>query len=236
MDLGRNESARGSPDLANDRAGDPGARDATRRVRATSFAKHASSSLERFGPRLALRRSWLADPRCGNASNGKRSRHRLVPARSGARAPLAREDRRLVRVCPRVVFRLQKWASVAEAQGSAYPVATERVDGSLADGVREDRFGEKASTTCLAVAKPRRRPQAGAGRSRGRRGAKVLVARKAPRADLPHVPLHAGRGWRSRRLPPWHRARKRNGPHGSRDRGVRGASAHMARGRQRPPR
>jgi hypothetical protein len=49
---------------------------------------------------------------------------------SGARAPLAREGLRLVWVCPCVVSRLQKSASVAEAQRSAYPVATGRVDGS----------------------------------------------------------------------------------------------------------
>jgi len=61
-----------------------------------SFAKRASSSLERSGPRPASCRSWLAGPRRGNASKGQRNRHRLVPARSGAKAQLACEGRRLV--------------------------------------------------------------------------------------------------------------------------------------------
>jgi len=65
----------GPPDLTHIASGDPGARNATRRARAISFAKRASPSLERSGPRLARVRpctSPLAGPRYGNASKGQR--------------------------------------------------------------------------------------------------------------------------------------------------------------------
>jgi hypothetical protein len=116
----------------------------------------------------------------------------LVPASSGARAPLAREGLRLVRVCPCVVFRLQKSASVAEAQRSAYPVATERVDGSQSRARPKGRApGRKGVDNLHRGGKTARQAKARAGRSKGRCGAKVLFVWKASRAVLPHAPLHA---------------------------------------------
>jgi len=110
---------RGTPTLASDRAGDPGARSATRRARAT-FVQSARKSLRSSvsGPRRALstqversarttRRgvactSWLAGFPYGNVWASRRNRHRLVPACSGVKAPLACEGRMARRVCPRV--------------------------------------------------------------------------------------------------------------------------------------
>jgi len=155
MDLGRSESARGTPDLANDRAGDPGARSATRRACATSFAKRASPSLERFGPRLASRRSWLAG--LGAATHRKANATGIGWCRQ-----LACEGRRLVG-CARASYTgCRSRQASPRLERSAYPVATERVNGSPADGP------ERATSV-----KRRRQPVsrwqsrvAGAGRSR----------------------------------------------------------------------
>jgi len=88
-------------------------------------ARHRSRKAYRLlssvSARGLLRQVVARRPRCGNASKGQRNRHRLVPARSGARAPLACEDRGLVRVCPCVVSRLQKSASVAKANEKRVP-------------------------------------------------------------------------------------------------------------------
>jgi len=157
-----------------------------------SFANRASPSLERLGPWSASAghgSQVLGEPK--NSPKDQRNRHRLVPARSGARAPLACEDRRLVRVCPCVVFRLQKSASVALAQRSAYPVATERVDGSKGRAspkghARSQRRRQPASRwqSCAAV-EDRSRALERASRGKG------PCRMEGISAVLPHAPLHA---------------------------------------------
>jgi hypothetical protein len=191
-----------------------------------SFAKRASPSLERSGPRSASCRSWLAGPRCGNASKGQRNRHRLVPASSGARAPLACEGRRLVgcarasyqgcrsrQASPRLIEARTRWQwDTWTGAGPAGP---------------KGQVGQRRRQPGRAVAKPRGQAKAGAGRSKGRRGAKVPVVRKAHRAAPPT--RTASRGRAGSGLGDSHSGE-------GRDRGVRSASAHIARGRQRPPR
>jgi len=132
--LGWCEETRGSPDLTSSRAGDTGARGATRRARAISsknarfaFSRalrpmtcpvHASGTRRRK-PSRAGRGSQA--PGAATHRGSQRNRHRLVPASSGAKASLAREERTLVG-CARALFQLQKSASDAEAQRSATPV------------------------------------------------------------------------------------------------------------------
>jgi len=74
---------------------------------------------------------------------GQRNRHRLVPASSGAKVPLAREDRTLVG-CARVSFQV---AEVGKRRRSSekrdLPLATGRVDGSSALEVPQGPAGAK---------------------------------------------------------------------------------------------
>jgi len=109
----------------------------------------------------------LAGPLGGNVLVDRRNRHPLVPAGSGAKASLACEDRRLVRVCPRV-------ESVAEIDGRhqgpekrVTPLANGRVDGGPGGAISprgEIRGAPKVSASGAAVAKPQRRtcPEPGA--------------------------------------------------------------------------
>jgi len=123
-----------SPDFVANRAGDPGARGTTRRTSAVSFdnTRHVFARMSRLATcpdhvsgarrtQVVVNRLRLAGHPYGNVSVGQRNRHRLVPVSSGAKAPLACEDRTLVRVCPRVVSRLQKSASDAQVQRSVSP-------------------------------------------------------------------------------------------------------------------
>jgi len=229
MDLGRSESARGTPNLANDRAGDPGARSATRRACATSFAKRAPPSLERFGPRLASRRSWLA-------GLGATTHRKANATGIGWCRQFACEGRRLVG-CARASYTgCRSRQASPRLERSAYPVATERVNGSPADRPQKGHVGEKASTTCLAVAKPRgrRRPEPGA--RKGVAGRRSLSYGRHP-GPFSHTfrftrAVDGGLGGDHRDT----RRASANGSPETRDRDVRGASAHMARGRQCPPR
>jgi len=203
--LGRGERARGCPTPRTIAPATKGARSATRRARAKSFAKRASPSLERFGPRLASRKSRLA------GLDAVTPRRPTQPASVGAGNSRARIGR-LARVCPRVVSKVAEGRQASpRLKRSAYPVATGRVNVSLANGSERPR-GEKASTTWVAVAKPRRSRRPEPGRPKGHRGAKVLVERKASRAARPLVPLHAAGGCRPRRRPSRQRARERKGP------------------------
>jgi len=106
----------GFPDPGTSRTGDPGARGVTRRARATSSrarawtfsraprpAQTASSTQVEHAvrkPVCAVRGSPA--PHAATRRKGQRNWHRLVPASSGVKAPLACEDRQLDRVCPRV--------------------------------------------------------------------------------------------------------------------------------------
>ncbi len=175
--------------------------------------------------------------RAGHGSQAKRwaKTHRMANAagigwcrsNSGARAPLAREGLRLVWVCPCVVSRLQKSASVAEAQRSAYPVATGRVDGS--QGRDRPRKGQepvaKASMVCIAVAKPR-------GRRRPEPGARKGAAGQRPLLYGRHLgPFsHTHRFTRSSGGQPWQHAHRR---HQARKRCWTGRGSHDKRCQKR---
>jgi len=183
------------PDLANNRVGDPGARSATRRACATSFAKRAIAFTRALRPAICLVQTRGSQgARCGNASRGQRSRHRLVPAHGGARAPLACEDRRLAG-CARASYSgCRSRQASPRLKRSAYPIATGRVNGSMADGGSKGPTSVKrASTICLAVAKPRGRPRPEPGVRKGVAGRGSLPARKASRAAFPTRTASRGR-------------------------------------------
>jgi len=133
-DLGRGERARGHPTPRTIAPATKGARSAARRARAKSFAKRASPSLERFGPRLASCRSWLA------GLGAETHRRPTQPASVGAGNSRARIGR-LAWVCPRVVSKVAESRQAApRLKRSAYPVATGRVNGSLANGSERPRW------------------------------------------------------------------------------------------------
>jgi len=202
--LGRREEWRGSPDLIANRAGDTGARGVTRRARATSsksarlaFARtprpancpvHASGTHRR---KLVRGGSWLAGLRGGNASRDQRNRHRLVPASSGAKAPLACEGRTLVG-CARASFQ------VAEV-GKRHRGPEKRVSrwqrgawtGAQPSRVRKDSGGRKGVENRHRGGQAAKPGNSGAGRSRGRCGAKVLVRWKASRTARSARVVHA---------------------------------------------
>jgi len=183
-----------TPDLTNNRAGDPGARDATRRacesiVRESRFAFSRTSRPVSCFAQVTARR-----PKGGqNSPKGQRSRHRLVPEQqrgessTGARGPSARLGVPVRRI------------QVAEV-GKRRRGSEKRVPGGNGTGGREPRSGQapkRARTGRKGVDGLHRGGQAagqaktGAGRSKGRRGAKVLAVWKTSRAVLPHAPLHA---------------------------------------------
>jgi hypothetical protein len=110
------------------------------------------------------------------------------------------------------------------------PPATGRVNGNpdagcsrghaaLPKGVDNPRRGGQAAA----------RAQAGAGRSKGRCGAKVLARRKTPRAERTDASVSHGRPNRRTRWFPRCRGVRTPRPSGGHDRGVRG-SARTRRG------
>lgn len=120
------------PDPAYNRAGDPGARSVTRRARANIVRDTRIAFSRAFRPTNCLVQVVARRP-----SMRQRIERPTQPASVGAGAQRSESSSRVRgskarRVCPRVVSRLQKSASVVEAQRSAYPVATGLVDGSLA--------------------------------------------------------------------------------------------------------
>jgi len=192
VDLGRSEAVPGG--LQTPRTIAPATRvpGSSRGGHARHRSRNARCLLSGVPARDLSRQVAARWRRCGYAPEGQRNRHRLVPACSGARAPLAGEDRRLVRVCPRVVSRLQKSASVAKAQRSAYPVATGRVDGGPAGRSERVATGPKASRPCRAVAKPRSGGSPEPGARKGAAGRGTLPHGRHPGPLIPHAPLHAG--------------------------------------------
>jgi len=115
-----------------------------------------SPLLERFGPRSALSTlverivhkpvrggSRFAGLRCGDASWDQRNRHRLVPASSGAKAPLACEDRTLVG-CARASFSgCRSRQATPRFREACLPLAAGRVDGNLALESPQGPWGAK---------------------------------------------------------------------------------------------
>jgi len=121
--------------------------------RASAFARaprptvcpvHASGTRR---AKAGANRPWLAGSQCGNAPWNQRNRHRLVPASSGAKAPLACEDRTLVG-CARASMKgcrsRQATPRLIEAR---LPLATGRVDGSLASEGPKGSAGVKRRRT-----------------------------------------------------------------------------------------
>jgi hypothetical protein len=183
----------GSPDPVHDRAGDPGARSATRRARAKLVREARVVFTRTFRPAACLVQVVARRP-----SARKRVERPTQPASVGAGAQRGESSTRVRgskarRVCPRVVSRLQKSASVAEAQRSAYPVASERVDGSLADKGPRGPVSVKRRRHLVS-----RWPSHGASEGRSR------ALERASRGEgscphgrhlgplHPHAPLHAG--------------------------------------------
>jgi hypothetical protein len=178
-----------------------------------SYPVHASGTR-----RATSRRVWLAvrRPSVRRRTWGQRNRHRLVPASSGAKAPLACEDRQLVG-CARASITV---AEVGERRRGPEkrdsPSATGHVDGDQSPRVsarilrgpksvgRQHRGGQAVELE-----------QAGAGRPKGRRGAKVFARWKAPRVVSPSVSFTRA----DRRRP---RRPSRGSVHARASRGTRG--------------
>jgi hypothetical protein len=127
--------------------------------------------------------SRLAGPRCGNApERPTQPGIGWCQASSGAKAPLACEDRQL-EGCARTSKRLQKSASDDEAERSAIPGG----NGMTWTAAQLSRDLQRTRGLCKGVGSEQRGGQAagfvkiGAGRPRGRCGAKVLDRWKAPR-------------------------------------------------------
>jgi hypothetical protein len=159
---------------------------------------HASGTWRTQGVTHRLR---LAGHSYGNVRAGRRSRHRLVPVSSGAKAPLACEDRKLVRVCSRVVSRLQKSASDVQVQRSVSPGGNgARVRGPSTSRVCKDsRDAKRAARIGIAAAKPRTRGSPEPGARKGVAGRRFLVRRKVSRIDprlVSFTRASHGRSWR----------------------------------------
>jgi len=145
--------------------------------------------LGRLGPWSVLSTQVERDVRkpartdCGSQVPGaathrgdQRNRHRLVPASSGAKAPLACEGRTLVGCARASIKRLQKSASNAEAQRSA-PPAGNGARGREPGLRRPARVvgGEKASIVRSAAAKSRCRRSPKPGARKGVAGRRSLL-------------------------------------------------------------
>ncbi len=142
----------------------------------------SSAQAERVGVKAGASGSRLAGPRCGNApQRPTQPGIGWCQASSGAKAPLACEDRQLEGRA-RTSTRLQKSASDDRGREKRVPRwQREHVDGGPAlAGSQKDSRG------CKGVGSGKRGGQAtglaksGAGRPRGRCGAKVLDRWKAP--------------------------------------------------------
>jgi len=150
------------------RFGDSDARDATRRVRARSSKERAAHlsrvvlirnlPLHASGSRRAqavVSRLRLTGSRCGNASQSQRNRHPLVPACSGARAPLACEDRNTRRVCSCVVTGCRSRQATPRFRKACSHWQTRHVDGNLAfDDPQGSLLAKEALRGGLTAAKP----------------------------------------------------------------------------------
>jgi len=183
-----------------------------------------STRVERGVRRAVANSSWLAGPGCGNAPWNRRNRHPLVPASSGAKAPLACEDRTLVGCARASINGCRSRQASPRPREARLPLATGRVDGGLAlEGSKGLLEGEKASSFAG------RRPSRHADEVRSR------ALERASRGDGPcsmeDTSDHCGSALRSR----GHEAgdlgglrdgacsRERHDHHEGGDRGVRGS-------------
>jgi len=177
-------------------------------------------------------------PGAATHRQGQRNRHRLVPASSGAKAPLACEDRRLDG-CARASVTV---AEVGERRRGpekrAYPLATGHVDGDQDPQVlRKEPPGIQKRRTPAP-----RWPSRGAGTGRSRaleralRG-KGLRSMEGTSGRLDGRLVHAS-GRRATSAAPWRfRARASVADHEGEATGVSEVRfARIAAGKQRPPR
>jgi hypothetical protein len=184
----------------------------------------SSTQVERGVRRAVAYGTWLAGLRCGNAPGDRRNRHRLMPASSGAKAPLACEDRTLVGCARASINGCRSRQASPRLREARLPLATGRVDGGLAlDGSKEPA-GEKRRRSSAA-----RRPSRGADEVRSR------TLERALRGDGPcsmeDTSGHCGSAPRSRGceagdlgcLQGGSCPRERRDHHGGRDRGARGS-------------
>jgi len=216
----RTESATRVPGAQPSRA-----RATSSRARASPCSSVPARDLRRPRKWNELRASRLVQvaarkaPGAATLRRGRRNRHRLVPASSGAKVPLACEDRRLDG-CARASNRLQKSANGVEAQRSAIPGG----NGARGRGPSPGRCPQgnlteaKTSRTSAAVAKPRGMGKARSGRSRGRCRVTVFARWKAPTVVWLLAPFtRAGRKAASA-APAGHVTRERHGQGGGGDR------------------
>jgi len=198
--------------------------------RASAFARaprptvclvHASGARR---AQAGVSRRWLAGSRCGNAPRSQRNRHRLVPASSGAKAPLACEGRTLVGCARASMKGCRSRQATPRLREARLPLATGRVDGSLA------LEGPKGSARVK-----RRRWSAGRRPSRQADQVRSRALERALRGDGPcsmeDTSGHCGSAHRSREreagdLGGSHGgacSRERRDHHEGGDRGVRGS-------------
>jgi len=218
-----------------------GTRDTRQRARGSAFARElrpVSCPVHASGTRRASSRCVqlaVRRPPVRQRTSGQRNRHRLVPASSGAKAPLACEDRRLVG-CARASIQV---AEVGERRRGpekrAYPLAAGHVDGdpTLEGSARIPR-GRKSVGRQHRGGQAAELEQAGAGRSKGRCGAKVFARWKAPRVICSSVSFTRADGRRPRRPSRVSCTRERHGPRRGGDRGVRGPDRTHRGGKTTP--
>jgi len=196
-----------------------------------------SCSLHASGARrakAAARSSRFAGPPGGDAQGGQRNRHRLVPASSGAKAPLACEDRRLDG-CARASIRLQKSANVAQVQRSVLPVGNgTRGRGPSSGNSARDPPGCKGVGRQPRGGQAAELEEAGAGRSRGRCGAKVVARWKAPRVVSRSASFTRAGTERPRRPTRGFVNARASRARGGGDRGVRGSVRTHRAGKRTP--
>jgi len=167
---------------------------------------------------------WLAGPRCGNASWNQRNRRPLVPASSGAKAPLACEDRTLVGCARASINGCRSRQASPRPREARLPLATGRVDGGLAlEGSKGSARVKRRRSSAL------RRPSRHADEVRSR------ALERALRGDGPcsmeDTSDHCGSAHRSREheagdlggLRDGACSRERHDHHEGGDRGVRGS-------------
>jgi hypothetical protein len=185
------------PDHGANRTGDPGARGVTRRARATSSKERANQAFAR-APRPVIR---LVRASGARRSESRRERiaarrspvwrrtgeadatwHRLVPGEQRSESPTRVRGLAARRACPYVETVAEIGERRPRPREARYPLATGHVDGGPAlAGSQKDPRG------CKGVGSEQRGGQAaglvkiGAGRPRGRCGAKILDRWKAPR-------------------------------------------------------
>jgi hypothetical protein len=209
-----------------------------------------SPSLERFGPRLApstrVERGVRKPSRAGRGSQapravthcgGRRNRHRLVPASSGAKAPLACEDRELDG-CARASYQV---AEVGKRRRGS-----EKRDNSAGNGARGREPGPSRNPQGSSKRVKRSRGASSRRPSRAREEVRSRAPERAPRGEgscqMEGVPDHArrpasstraGRTW-SRRLSRVRIPRERVLTRDSGDRDARGSVCTRRDGNNKP--